>query len=60
MLELGVLTRLELGVLEALQDRGLDLHVMALLFLLVRRQSGLLRTFDVVEYPLLIKRRDYL
>ena len=60
LLELGVLTRLELGGLEVLQDRGLDLHEMALLSLLVRRQSGLLRTFDVVEYPLLIKRRDYL
>ena len=58
LLELGVLTRLELGFLEALQDRGLDLHVMALLFLLVRRQSGLLRSFDVVEQPLLIKRGD--
>ena len=60
LLELGVLTRLELGFLEALQDRSFDLNVMALLLLLVRRQSGLLRSFDVVEEPLLIKRRDYL
>ena len=58
LLELGVLTRLELGGLEVLQDRGLDLHEMALLSLLVRHQSGLLRSFDVAEEPLLVEGGD--
>ena len=58
LLELGVLTRLELGGLEVLQDRGLDLHEMALLSLLVRDQSGLLRSFDVAEEPLLVEGGD--
>jgi len=49
---------LELGGLEVLQDRGLDLHEMALLSLLVRHQSGLLRSFDVAEEPLLVEGGD--